>query len=449
MQHFRSGLTRLKNLIEEKLPNENDIYGYPGVSRESLLAAINGAHTLSREIKEGAKPRFEIISLKRSGSDLYKNLKDFLESDFENQDKPIGFNDFLNSLIALIEKTKITYFIVAKNGIRTDEELARVRATIADLTLLGDELKEQSEAVNSKIETVSEAIDEINENHVNTCQFASEMREWHDTSNEFYTKIYETHEAIEGWDEEIKKWKIEYQKLNEQFTELATQTIQSRDELGNSAKAGKAKETELFRTAADHNALLEEIKDTLEGANRVGMAASFSTRKDELELQQWIWQGIFVVAIAAMALVGGYLILPTLTEAQSTGDWTKLIAELCIISPLIWLGWFAAKQYSYTSRIREDYAFKAASAMAYEGHKKAAREVDEELERSLLELSLINLSQNPIRLYGKVMHATPFHEAMSQVLDKFPKFRKASAEIPPLGKVEFSGDVEDQEEEEA
>ena len=38
------------------------------------------------------------------------------------------------------------------------------------------------------------------------------------------------------------------------------------------------------------------------------------------------------------------------------------------------------------------------------------------------------------------MHATPFHEAMSQVLAKFPTFQKASAELPSLGKVEVLGE---------
>src|SRR5258708_37376909 len=96
----------------------------------------------------------------------------------------------------------------------------------------------------------------------------------------------------------------------------------------------------------------------------------------------------------------------------------------------MWLGWFAAKQYGYTSKIREDYAFKSAAAMAYEGHKKAAREVDKNLERVLLEFSLYNLSQNPIRLYGDgEIHGTPVHEVMDQLLRKFPTLKKVSASV--------------------
>ncbi len=114
--------------------------------------------------------------------------------------------------------------------------------------------------------------------------------------------------------------------------------------------------------------------------------------------EQMLWQGVFVGALVFIVVVVWTLILPTVSELQAkTGDWTRLIVEIGLVSPLIWLGWFAAKQYGYTSRIREDYAFKSAAAMAYEGHKKAARETDQELERLLLEFSLFNMSQNPIR----------------------------------------------------
>jgi hypothetical protein len=73
--------------------------------------------------------------------------------------------------------------------------------------------------------------------------------------------------------------------------------------------------------------------------------------------------------------------------------------------------------------------------MAYEGHKKAARDVDEELEQILLEFSLFNMAQNPIRLYGeRDIHATPVQEALEQFLSKLSTFKKVSGEVPSLGR---------------
>lgn len=449
MQHFRSGLTRLKSLITQKLPDGNDIHGYAGITKASLLSALDVAYDLSQEIKDDAEPHIEVISLKRSGTDLYKSLKEYLDDDSSEENKSLGFNEFLNDFVALIEKTKITYFIVAKNGIRDDEELAQIRAKIADLTMLHDELKKQKEELTSEIETVSDTVEAINANHEQADTFAGEMEGWHSTAKEHYDNIEEIHGAIEGWDKNIHKCETKFQTLSEQFTKLVSQATTSYNDIDNSAKAGKYQSDNLIITAAKHDKLLKEIRETLEGANRVGMAASFKTRKDELRLQQVAWQIVFIGAIITIIWAVSKYVLPTVTESQNTGDWSKLIAELGLVSPLIWLGWFAAKQYGYTSKIREDYAFKSAAAMAYEGHKKAAREVDHELERSLLELSLINLSQNPIRLYEKdEMHATPVHEAISQVLKKFPNLKKASAVIPPLGKVEIVAESEHDYEEE-
>ncbi len=78
MQHFRSSLTRLKGLLEQKLPESADIYGYPGVSKQLLLNAVDTAYNLSQTIKDDDGSRFEVISLKRAGSALYKKLKDYL-----------------------------------------------------------------------------------------------------------------------------------------------------------------------------------------------------------------------------------------------------------------------------------------------------------------------------------------------------------------------------------
>ena len=92
MQHFRSSLTRLKGLVEQKLPDVADIYGYPGISRQSIVAALDTAYILSQEIKEDDESRFEVISLKRTGSTLYKTLKEFLEADAPENEKQVQFN---------------------------------------------------------------------------------------------------------------------------------------------------------------------------------------------------------------------------------------------------------------------------------------------------------------------------------------------------------------------
>ena len=429
--------------MEQKLPEGNDIYGYSGVSRASLLASLHAAYNLSQEIKEDSETRFEVISLKRAASDLYKTLKEFLEVDSSEQEKRTRFNEFLDALSALIEKTKITHFIVAKNGMSDAEELAKIRTTIAELTCEAAALKEKKDAVISELETMSGAASDIKSNHEAAKSLTAELAKWHTTADKHFLEIDETHSAIEGWDKDIKDCAANFDLLSKQIAEINTTAANGRNKIADHAMEGERAAKELKKTADEHRALLDEIRQTLDGANRVGMAASFKARKDELRLQQTVWQIVFVGAILLIVLAVWKFILPTITADSK--KWTELIIELGIVSPLIWLGWFAAKQYGYTSKIREDYAFKAAAAMAYEGHKKAAREVNKELERILLEFSLFNMSQNPIRLYGEGdMHGTPIQETIDHLLKKFPKLRKVSAEVPNMGRFEVEGGKSDE-----
>jgi len=54
--------------------------------------------------------------------------------------------------------------------------------------------------------------------------------------------------------------------------------------------------------------------------------------------------------------------------------------------------------------------------MAFEGYKNAAREIDEEMLKQLLQLTIYNISKNPIEIYdSKSNHGTPY----SEFIDKF------------------------------
>ncbi len=208
----------------------------------------------------------------------------------------------------------------------------------------------------AEIGAISTAVETVEANHKATDQMATEMKQWHQASGKQYTEIEKTHEAIEGWDEEIKQCKVDYQSQSKQITELASAGAKCRDTLNADALAGVKQVEDMTKAADEHHKLLEEIRQSLAGANRVGMASSFETRKKDLGRQQLTWQLVFIGTVGLIILAVWKFVLPTI--AADTRDWSKLIAELGIVSPLIWLGWFAAKQYPYTSKIREDYAFQ-------------------------------------------------------------------------------------------
>lgn len=108
------------------------------------------------------------------------------------------------------------------------------------------------------------------------------------------------------------------------------------------------------------------------------------------------------------------------------GELKELPFRLALVSPFIWLGWFSAKQYGYTARLREDYAYKEASAMSFEGYKREAGESSAEMLEKLLEVSINNFSDNPIRIYsGTGNHASPLNE----LLDKSPDSKRLMEDL--------------------
>jgi hypothetical protein len=52
MQTVRASLTRLKALIDTQLPDGQDVFGYPGVSKQSLKDAIDVSYSLTQLIDD-------------------------------------------------------------------------------------------------------------------------------------------------------------------------------------------------------------------------------------------------------------------------------------------------------------------------------------------------------------------------------------------------------------
>lgn len=175
-------------------------------------------------------------------------------------------------------------------------------------------------------------------------------------------------------------------------------------------EGNKTKQEKLF---ADLDAHRKTINGLLDDANRTGMAASFTNRRRWLVVPMVIWIAVFAASIAGLFYMGDKYIAPILTST----DWTQLPARLALTAPFIWLGWFSAKQYGYMSRLREDYAYKEASAKSFEGYKREAGELDQAMLKNLLETAIKNLGDNPIRIYnGHDNHASPLQELLEKSL---------------------------------
>ncbi|EQD27219.1 conserved hypothetical protein, membrane, partial [mine drainage metagenome] len=187
-------------------------------------------------------------------------------------------------------------------------------------------------------------------------------------------------------------------------------------------ETNKNTQEELFKEFKNYR---DQIDGLLGDANRTGMAASFTKQKKDLNGPRIMWILWFAASIIGLVVLEVKYLAPLL----ESGKLEQIPFRLALTAPLIWLGWFSAKQYGYTSRLREDYAYKEASASSFEGYKREAIQVNQEMLKNLLDIAIKNLGDNPIRIYsGHENHASPLTEILEKLL-KDKKIIEAVKEI--------------------
>ena len=147
--------------------------------------------------------------------------------------------------------------------------------------------------------------------------------------------------------------------------------------------------------------ILVEAKSRLDAASRAGMATSFSDRASEYKWPRRLWLFTFVLSLTGVFLVAYCFIVPELIKLEGSGRFFHFITDVPLTLPFIWLAWFSALRFSQLGRLREDYAFKVATALSLDGYRKQANDVSPDLQEKLLDLAITNFGENPLRLMTK------------------------------------------------
>ena len=176
------------------------------------------------------------------------------------------------------------------------------------------------------------------------------------------------------------------------------------------------------------NFLLNEAKLVLEGTSKAGLAASFGNRRESLETSQKLWSGAFtfgilLLIVTAIVTTTGYLQIPNLVSDEGKINAWAVIIRVLINGPAVWFTWFAARQYSFTMRLIEDYAFKEASALAFVGYKREMGD-DAEMLKLLRESAIKNFGSSPTRMLSKSEPSSPLHELVDKALENQGIFDK-------------------------
>jgi hypothetical protein len=424
MRASRQRLTLIINKVKEHLPDGSDIFDFAGISKEIIISSLNDSYQLLESL-DTFQDRFETVFLERRISLYYERITDILKKANFEKDKD-KFDEFLNIIQKIHLQIKETFILVAKEPIRTEIEIQQAKNSLAELQTDLDSIKNVFKEL-SEIKSNSESfISELKVNHKLSIENEQKIVQFLDRITLMEENASRASIQIPGWEESIKNLNEDLGKKNFTFGEL-TEQLRNLSEKNQDASLTLSKLLEELNNQVQGNEKFQkEIQDTIQDVNRYGMAGSFKKRKDELSKPLIGWQIATIFSIAVVILLS-YLVL--LDFAKLKFEWESLVVRIPMFASSVWLGWFCAKQYGFTSRIKEDYAYKYAVSMAFEGYKNATKEVNEELLKKLLETTIYNISSNPLNIYDtKSNHGTPYHELFDGLKTKI-KTKDTEVEI--------------------
>lgn len=441
MLQFKRRLTQIKKRLQEVLPDPlPTIEGYEGITKALLIKLCDDIHAMSDSIEAqpGSVEAIEVAALNRFSVQVHETIKDTLESDGLASKSDKKLPGIIDALSQIYERTKQAYLILVKQQLRDEQEIALIRGILIELKEQRVALETEVSALNKQIEAAKEADKDFQDilTHATETDEAAEGRV--KAANSMFTNIKAIHDKLEGWEQaatdavaaattadgEITKKAGELETLKKAF-------IQHKDAMDQQVRDANG--------IADRIRLLnEEAEKTLADTNRASLAGSFKERKAAAENTMIWFAGAFLFAIVCLVITAICLF----RHAVSGGTVepmtvTEIVIRVSLLGPFVWLAWFAAEQFSRANRVREDYTYKYASAMAYEGFKKAVEDRGPELADALMAVAISNLAENPVRLYDKAQHdhSSPVSQLLGKVLERVKSARIKT----PIGDIEAAG----------
>lgn len=343
-----------------------------------------------------------------AGRDEIKNLTDSIEKLNlyiwqyglnRLSDEVLGYEQKLNQLKQLELEAK-----ELKNELRKGITLKNQLEKIFQIST------EKSDLINQKVNDSDANIVKLNDFLSQAQTTAQAISALHTTAQQNDTTSTQLLAATKQANADALAFKTQISDLVVNFSSLKTELEESEKK-----KIALFEEFESYR---------ETINGLLGDANRTGMAGAFYQRSKDLRVPAFGWVILFGMSIFGLVIIGNHYFKDILNNAT----FEQLALRFALSAPLIWLGWFSAKQYGYTTRLREDYAYKTASAMSFEGYKREAGEIKPEMLESLLDTAIKNFGENPVRIYSiKDNHASPLNEILDKSLkdEKFIDLLKA------------------------
>jgi len=248
---------------------------------------------------------------------------------------------------------------------------------------------------------------------------------------------------------DAEKTKVAIDGLKEQLDQIVANARSDRDGTSKLAKQAdeietklKGYESELETLNAASKQLHERIEELLPGATGVGLAKSFSKRKDEFARPKKWWAVAFGVSLVSFAVLSFWGPLNVREVLASNGDvadakfWAEALRGLTwrvpIMIPLVWFAIYASRHHMLSLRLEEEYAEKVAISQSFEGYKREMEAIEKggkagtPLE-TLCDNVLRILGRSPGLIYDKKPeHITPLSVLDDSMIARIEKVAEAS-----------------------
>ena len=119
----------------------------------------------------------------------------------------------------------------------------------------------------------------------------------------------------------------------------------------------------------------KEAEAALAHSNQAGMAGAFSKKASSCLWPMALYLSLMTGAVITIVWLG-YNLLDFSQKDQQINWQVTLLIRTIIIPPCVFVIWFSAGRFREASYLREKYAFKYTTAMAFEGYKKQIKDLD-------------------------------------------------------------------------
>lgn len=413
MKAAKSSITRLIKKIdnENAFETSENIFGFDGISKSMLIGSLEESYGLLEGLSE-KKETFDVVFMKRKLATLIKICNGYLDDSAKVIGAERKFDEFLDSISKIRGLIKHTYLLVVEDCIREESDINSIRS---DLEGYRESLKGYVECrnevveANETVQTIEKELQRFKEEYAASDNYVTQVVNEvtkHQNDIESSRDIVDiAQKDIINTKSKILRNKAAYSKQVERSERLFESVEKQEAIVQVQSEAVDAISSKLIEQQ-------ESIQRVIDDANRASMAGSFLKRKNELDEPVRRSGNIMNGALIVAAFIS-FLLFYFSGLFEGKFDYVAFLTKVPIIAPFIWIAWSNGQRNSYLVRIREDYAFKYASAMAFEGYKKQVQEVDESLQRRLLELAIENMGSNPIRIFDKALKVSPVQELTS------------------------------------